>query len=316
MPVVIGHAVGEGGANVAADVVQVQRALNHVLPELAGAQPFLKDDGLVGPATLAAIKKFQERNFSWFDRRVDPTGKTLALINHYLATQPKPDAPHSYRDRVARALARLRDASRSMLSAEQQLRAVLPFVESNTTPPGGFGAIFRERLALLERHFKIDEVPRRAVVIRALIVRYTDMRSAIVKSIPADPRLDDLFGEFVGDAAFVLDTHGSEDPAYTFLGGWRKPGELDPPSKRRVDRIYLCEVLDNVSNTLFEEVIIHELAHFVSPDVPPIEDHGYGWINDPRMTALPPGLRLCNAQNYTTYAIECRYGRRNNRLGL
>jgi len=43
---------------------------------LAGASPFLKDDGLVGPVTLAAIKKFQDRNFSWSDSRVDPNNKS------------------------------------------------------------------------------------------------------------------------------------------------------------------------------------------------------------------------------------------------
>jgi len=316
MPVSIGQSVGLGGANVPRDVVQIQRALNHVLPELAGADPFLKDDRLVGPVTLGAIKKFQERNFGWSDSRVDPANKTIGLINHYLATQPKPGDPHSQRDRVLRALAQLKSSSQTILSAEQQLRAVLPHIEAGTTPVGIFGVLFQQRVALLDRHFKLNEVEQKGVVIRVLITRYTDMRAVIAESIPAQPNLDSLFSGFLGDEAFVLDQMGKDVNAYTFLGGWNKPGVIEPATKRREDRIYLCDSMDHVSDTYFEQVIIHELAHFVSPDVPPIIDRGYGWINDPRMTRLSMSDRLCNAQNYCTYAIECRYGRRENRLGL
>ncbi|HJZ89954.1 MAG TPA: hypothetical protein VKE40_03725 [Gemmataceae bacterium] len=97
LPVVIGRPVGQGGVNIPRDFVQVQRALNHVLPDLARADPCLADDGLVGPVTLGAIKKFQERNFGWFDQRVDPAGKTLAKINNFLATQPNPGGPQPHR---------------------------------------------------------------------------------------------------------------------------------------------------------------------------------------------------------------------------
>jgi len=316
MPVTIGHSVGLGGTNAAPDVVQVQRALNHVLPELAGASPFLKDDGLVGPVTLAAIKKFQDRNFSWSDSRVDPANKTIGLINHYLTTQPKPGDPHSHRDRVARALAQLKNCNQTILSAEQQLRAVLPHVQAGTTPSGIFAALFAQRMALLDRHFKLNQVEQKAVVIQALITRFTDMRAVITHSIPDKPNLDSLFSGFLGDEAFVLDTTDSDVNAYTFLGGWNKPGVIEQHSKRREDRIYLCDSMDNVSDPYFEQVLVHELAHFVSPDVPGIIDYGYGWINDPRMTRLATPQRLCNAQNYCTYAIECRYGQRENRLGV
>ncbi|HZZ80630.1 MAG TPA: hypothetical protein VFE62_19155 [Gemmataceae bacterium] len=315
-PVAIDKAVGAGGANVAKDVVQIQRGLNHVLPELAGADPFLNDDGIVGPMTLGAIKKFQERNFGWFDSRVDPNNKTIALINHYLATQPVPNAPHSRQDRVARALLLLRTCGQTIFSAETQLRAVLPHVDAGTTPSGVFGKIFEERMALLDRHFKLNEFLQKAPVIRTLITRYTDMRSVIQASVPANPDPEFLFSEFMGDEPFVLDAHGSDANAYTFMGGWRQRGQLHPPSGRRLDRIYLCESLDRTSDQNYEQVVVHELAHFVSLLVPPITDLGYGWINDPRMTRLSATQRVCNAQNYTTYAIECRYGQRNNRLGL
>jgi hypothetical protein len=318
-PVTISQSVGAGGANVPADVVQIQRALNHVLPELAGALPFLLDDGLVGPMTLGAIKKFQERNFGWFDSRVDPDQKTIALINHYLATEPKPDALHSCKDRVARAVARLREAALSIRAAEAQLRGVLPFVENGAGPSGVFGSIFDDQMALLDRHWKINQFPEqnRAFVIRALIIRYTDMRAVIEKSVPANPDLDNLFSEFMdANTIFVLDTHNSDANAYTFLGGLHKPGQIHQESGRRLDRIYFCDSMDNCSNENFEQVIIHELAHFVSPDVPPILDEAYGWINDPRMTRLQAAQRVGNAQNYTTYAIECRFGQRDNRLGL
>jgi hypothetical protein len=217
---------------------------------------------------------------------------------------------------VARALALLRTCGQTILSAESQLRAVLPHVEAGTKPSGVFGKLFEERMALLDRHFKMNEFQQKAPVIRALIIRYTDMRSVIEQSVPTNPDPEFLFSEFMGDQPFVLDTHNSDANAYTFFAGWRQRGQIHPPSGRRLDRIYLCDSLDRTSDQNYEQVVIHELAHFVSQFMPRITDLGYGWINDPRMTRLSATERTCNAQNYTTYAIECRYGQRNNRLGL
>lgn len=100
------------------------------------------------------------------------------------------------------------------------------------------------------------------------------------------------------------------------MGGSRRKGEefLQPP--RPADRIYLRSILDRASNDLFIETTIHELAHFVSPLSPAIEDHGYGWINDLRMTGLTAHQRVRNAQNYATYAIESKFGQRQGRLPI
>ena len=148
--------------------------------------------------------------------------------------------------------------------AEAQLRAVLPFVEASTTPSGVFGKIFEERMALLDRHFKINEYLQKGARDPALTIRYADMRSVIEQSVPTNPDPEFLFSEFMGDQPFVLDTHNSDANAYTFLAGWRQRGKIHPPSGRRLDRIYLCESLDRTSDQNYEQIVVHELAHFVA----------------------------------------------------
>ncbi len=321
-PVKINSSVGAGGANLKVDVIQIQRALNHVLPELYGAKPFLKDDGIVGPRTLEAIQKFQHRNLGFSDSRIDPKGKTLALINHYLATQPKPGDSHSYQDRVSRAVARLRSCSQTLLSAETKLQSLRPTLLGNGLTGGlqSLASNAEANLALLERHFKFSQVINKPVVLDGMTRQFQNMRSVIARSVPAtgtltNPNVDNLFSYFLGEGAFLLDPVDDEAVAYTSLGGSRMAGETRPDG-RRSDRIYLCKTLDRASDEFYEETVIHELAHFTSPNAPSILDHGYGWINDPRMTPLTASARLCNAQNYATFAIESRYGKRDNRLGL
>jgi hypothetical protein len=295
--------------------VQIQRALNHILPELQGAYPFLKDDGIVGPRTQTAIQHFQERNLRIYDGRIDPGQKTLALMNRYLAKEPSAGNGNSA-NRVARAIACLRSASKTILSAETNLGAILPYADGGAPDSGPFAEAFQSRLALLDRHFKTSECQGNlSVVVMQLKRTYANMRSVIERSVPSNPNPDDFFDMYKGASAFLLDSTGSDSTAYTFRGGWQMNNVLSSDNRRK-DRVYLCEVMDVMSDEGFEEVVIHELGHFVSIAVPAIVDVGYGWINDPRMRPLRMSQRVCNAQNYATFAIESRYGRRENRLGL
>lgn len=74
-PVAAAHAitasVGAGGVNRPEDVRVIQELLA-AAGISAGAA-----DGVVGPATIAAIKAFQRRFATWPDGRVDPGGRTL-----------------------------------------------------------------------------------------------------------------------------------------------------------------------------------------------------------------------------------------------
>lgn len=77
----ISASVGQGGANRPSDVKIVQSLLNGVPAVQAGASPKLVPDGLVGPLTIGAIRKFQQKQFGFADGRVDPGMQTITRLN-------------------------------------------------------------------------------------------------------------------------------------------------------------------------------------------------------------------------------------------
>lgn len=81
--------VGENGKNQRSDVLAIQKALNclikcNLLPPLIP----LKEDGVAGRNTKAAIRRFQQISvrFSMPDGRIDPGGKTLEKLNSTILT--------------------------------------------------------------------------------------------------------------------------------------------------------------------------------------------------------------------------------------
>jgi peptidoglycan hydrolase-like protein with peptidoglycan-binding domain len=78
----ITRSVGLGGANDPADVSEIQRLLNAAPAAQGGATPPLSVDGICGPATRAAILRFQRTQVPAFaDGRIDAGGPTLARLN-------------------------------------------------------------------------------------------------------------------------------------------------------------------------------------------------------------------------------------------
>lgn len=69
--------------NRAPDVETIQVLLNQVPALNGGPQPLLDVDGLIGPKTIGAIRKFQQTNLGFQDGRVDPNQKTLAKLNEF-----------------------------------------------------------------------------------------------------------------------------------------------------------------------------------------------------------------------------------------
>jgi peptidoglycan hydrolase-like protein with peptidoglycan-binding domain len=78
----IARSVGRNGDNREADVRTVQDLLNANLNKVPGIAK-LDPDGKVGPRTIAAIEAFQRLvvGMTMPDGRVDPGGRTLALLN-------------------------------------------------------------------------------------------------------------------------------------------------------------------------------------------------------------------------------------------
>lgn len=86
----IDSSVGYGGRNVRLNVMTVQYLLNCVPAGRGGPVPELAIDGIFGPKTLAAIRKFQHTNLGFADGRVDPGGKTITALGMY---DPYPNQP-------------------------------------------------------------------------------------------------------------------------------------------------------------------------------------------------------------------------------
>jgi putative chitinase len=79
----IGQSVGNNGHNSIDDVKTVQILLNFHLEKQPG-RSLLKEDGIAGTSTLAAIEEFQHRvvGMKKPDGRVDPGGTTLRTLHH------------------------------------------------------------------------------------------------------------------------------------------------------------------------------------------------------------------------------------------
>lgn len=78
---VLHAAVGAGAPNRPEDVRAVQAALNAVPQDGGGPPAPLALDGRCGPLTLAAIARFQLRQFGWTDFRIDPRQGTARLLS-------------------------------------------------------------------------------------------------------------------------------------------------------------------------------------------------------------------------------------------
>ena len=85
--------VGEELANDSADVLTVQILLNQVPSDAGGPESMLVPDGLIGPQTLAAIRRFQLKQFGrdGVDGRVIPGKRTFAELTRIVVAQPLPD---------------------------------------------------------------------------------------------------------------------------------------------------------------------------------------------------------------------------------
>ncbi|WP_331345942.1 glucosaminidase domain-containing protein [Cellvibrio sp. UBA7661] len=98
----ISYSVGENGKNYRSDVFVIQKALNLVIKSnmLAPLIP-LKEDGVAGQKTKAAIRRFQQVlvRFPIPDGRIDPTGKTLEKLNSTILTA-KQDASISKTSKI------------------------------------------------------------------------------------------------------------------------------------------------------------------------------------------------------------------------
>ena len=293
-PINLTSSVGSPAPNLEPDVKKVQDALNYVKPEKGGPMPKLVVDGKCGTLTVAAINKFQGKEFGWFDSHVDPDKKTIKRLAQYkggliaLSTQKAKLA-------LAEALNLIRGAQANLLMA-------LPFIQMSGSL-GSYPSLDREaRMRHVNRHFEIEKTSDPGPTLQKVIGVYDTMLE-----IFRHP------GGLWGSAIFEPDPLGRPLRAYTFGGGYYRSGQRNAKwGDIRMDSIYLCEKLERDTLEKCAHTIVHELAHFVGSErtFAPISDHGtaYGWYDDPCMQKLAPDEKVKNADNYANFAFDLKYG--------
>ncbi|MPZ59115.1 MAG: hypothetical protein GEU91_22035 [Rhizobiales bacterium] len=314
-PAILQRSVGQGGANLLADVRAVQARLNAIPAGAGGPTPLLDIDGIAGPKTIAAIHRYQRTKLGFSDGRVDPTGptwKSLAQPKLVIAQAPRSAAqinfaiaaPEDPLLGVVKAyLAMMPTIRAAIMSARRRLNNVERFITSHSfEQPAGPG-FDRERhnMALLDECFGLSQFADPSSPYRKIKDVFQTMSEAAARCrLDGDPTENGLLAvnpveslnEPMHEAAFVATT------------GFYPPFEtLDLQGHDiRSDRIYLTgnAVLFLTHTPTMLCLIIHELAHFVSRVSDPVRDKSSRvafW--DPRpFSEMLASDRISSAENY------------------
>ena len=339
--------VGSGGINHTPDVRLVQMALNSVPGSTGGAAPPLAGDGIVGPKTIAAIRRFQQLWSSVVDGRIDPQGPTLRALNAlaglpaaatpaapraaYAAGSPPAPAP-APTEAELRAAARWNEAQvvvmpnvvLMILTTMQLLMAARIYTGSRIVASGAPDANAvrsPQRLAFLfvAKHFRLSEVgvlPSLLALneISNVYARCLDTIRGRTFSTPLGPRFDRLFSlttippQVIGKTAIAYVGKASAAGAPPVPNGFSVPvGSSGQTMPEISDGIYLLPGYDAVPQ-LHVPVLMHELAHLCGGPTP---DH---WIVDMKFNsaaeydAQKTAQRLRNVKCYEVLALEAQGG--------
>src|SRR5262245_20475555 len=157
--------VGAGGVNQSDDVVAIQSALK-IAPTDGDPLPPLDPDGKVGPLTMAAIHKFQKKQFGWADGRVDPEKATIKRLRQLM--------PYSALDEFANPYT-LPLLFANMEEARNWVRQSLVVLGRARDRLGDFatdltGASADRDVALVNKYFHIDRASRNERLAHVLFV--------------------------------------------------------------------------------------------------------------------------------------------------
>jgi hypothetical protein len=155
---------------------------------------------------------------------------------------------------------------------------------------------------LINKHFDLDNWPHPADNLHELYRLFSRMAAVFQRP-----------GGLWGPAIFDMNpsTDLINELAFTYKGGYHLQGQKDGRGLRK-DTIYLCEGLVHFGTDQCILTIVHELAHYAGcfpPLMGAIHDHGYGWIDDPRMLHLNPWQKMHNAESFANFAFDAAYHR-------
>jgi len=274
--IVIDRSVGQGGANDAKDVFNIQYGLDQVPPIDGGPTPPLKIDGICGPKTIGAIRDFQLKQFGWSgaDGRVDPGRQTIRRLNEKRQRWIQPHLPPS----LATDGWLLADLLRHVPHTRSCVQAAIENVRSAKVRGAG--------TMLVEKHYRIGGNP-------AGLNRIEEAYSLMLKVLDRP------------DHYCTLDTtdegEGISTVAFARLGGFFLPDSAGKIKFRR--GAWVASGIQDFAAFVF----IHEMRHFVEGSSD-IGHHGKGWVTDPGMLRLRPDQTVFNCDTYAGFALEARNG--------
>lgn len=282
--VAISASVGQGGANKAADVSAIQYCLDQVPPIDGGPTPPLKIDGLCGPKTIKAIRDFQLKHFGWAgcDGRIDPDKQTIRKLNEKRQRWIQPSLPLSL-STDGWLLA-------NMLRHVPHTRACVHAAMTRVASARVGGLFAGSADALLERHFRLSQLPTREAALTLIYDTYGSMLNVLDRP-DAYCTLDTTDeGEFISTVAFAR------------LGGFFDKSDLTGKIVFRRGAYFASEIQDFAAF-----VFIHEMRHFVERGGD-VGHHAKGWVTDDRMQQMPAAKAILNCDTYAGFALEARNG--------
>lgn len=325
----ISGSVGAGGMNKTPDVSIIQKALNDISAEDGGAAAApLKVDGIAGTLTRTAITRYQQKNVTIIDGRVDPNGPTIRAMNESLGgggvdivaagsgagvakggKSPFQPLDPKVVTKIVGLLAKIRVVIRA---ANFQLDLASPFIGTKkiVKPTGLFQAPARLALNLLDAVFDLGKLSNPSPSFHNIRTAYKNMDVALNRSFETNPLIAPIL--FVPNKFVVMETKAA---AYTsaggaFLSSKARLKKLGVPA----DRIYLCNNLLNESEIHQVSVVVHELAHFVSGRPFLIDDQVktgrmLNSASKPSFDALKPEQKIRSAEHYAFFAVLAGFRR-------
>jgi hypothetical protein len=321
--IAIEGSVGAGGKNASTDVRTIQAALNDVSPENGGPSPALAVDGFIGPLTIAAIKKFQQKHVPVVDSRIDPHGPTLAALNDQSGTAPIAQAgllavatPQSgligeflppdpvILAVVGNLIGKVRAA---ITAARFKLATADKFVTTGKLKiPTGFPASANS-IALLDTVFSLGKFANPRPPFENIKRVFANMDVALNRAFETVPPASSVL--------FAPNTHISMEVNFAyaavggaFLGPKINFGKLKGP-KELADRIYVCRRMLTLAEPAQIGILIHELAHSVSGQPIKIGDVKPGTFlggQRPTFDAFKPEEKIRSAEHYAWFGITAK----------
>jgi peptidoglycan hydrolase-like protein with peptidoglycan-binding domain len=270
--VTITASVGTGGLNRKDDVLAIQVALNKISPIAGGPTPALKEDGFIGPKTIAAILNFQKSNLGLIaDGKIDAHGATLNRINFILdgtTSDPKTLAMASLP--VSNSWANFAIASL----------------------PSGSGTPSAAVQAALNTHFHLNNGTLSQAQYLA-IIRQNYMKVQSVFARAAQLFRSRSNAEAASDQG--VDKNGVPFPAYTFFAA----------SINFTTSFHNFNGTDGFGPMCQAAMVLHEPIHFVDPKADINNDF---YEHGAQYNTLTADQAVHNPSSYVCYAEQITFG--------